>query len=334
MLSEAILKKIERFIINSLIKKHYKHPKYLRDAKNINKYIENFKASTLNLFLPDPSFHLVDSDKLLYLPRRHQILQFRSPFIPLEAFKEDFAKIPQLHYAKIHFFPVKRHNPAEKNMRAIIYFHGWGRENFIIERQYQFRIIQKAYKADIFAFELPYHHSRNTGGFSGQGFLDGDPVRTIEAFRQAICEAYYLYKILKAGYEEVGFIGVSLGGYIVAMLNLLLSEPVFSLACLVGTPFHVNLKNLYISPNIMHALSMKEVRKALILLDFSKIVLKRQNQNFYLFGGKFDSIIEPKTVLNLGKHFNSRTYIIPSGHFTFPVFLPYLVNRIVHWSKR
>ncbi|MFW9928104.1 MAG: alpha/beta fold hydrolase [Candidatus Thorarchaeota archaeon] len=328
MFSEVVVKKSEAFIINMSMKSHYRKREYVHDDETLRNYLKYFTKTPLKLFLPekDPGKKIIE--KFKNLSNNKKTISFSTPFNPVPLFKDEYSADKELKKVKVHFFPNKK----RKSKRAIIYLHGWGRDSFRFEEQFQFRIFQNAYHADIYALELPYHHSRNPRGFSGQGFLDGDPIRTIEGFRQATIEAYYLYNILKEVYENVGIIGVSLGAHIVIMFNLVLKKPIFSLACLVGSPLRENLKNLKISPNLLQILHRKEVIKILTLLDFNKITVKYVNESAYLFGGKFDIIIAPKTVINLGKHIRSKTYILPVGHFTFPLYFPLIVKRIAYWS--
>ena len=337
MLTDTFLKKVESFIINFSIKQHYKHPNYIRDSSSTEKYLNYFKHSSLKLFLPTNKNYYINTSKSTKLAANHYIIQFPTPYDPVPLFDEEFKKDKQLQIAILHYFPYKKDiNPKISN-RALIYLHGWGRGDFDIEKLFQFKIFQKSYKADIFALELPYHNSRNPNPettFSGQGFLDSDVVRTIEAFRQSTIESYVLCKFLHKIYSDVGAVGVSLGAHILTMLNMLLEDNMFSLSCLVGSPLKENIKNLKISPNLINSMENKEVVKAMSILDFNKIPIKHYNEHQYLFGGRFDSIIAPKTVMNLGRHIKSKTFIVPTGHFSFPLYFPFIVNKIARWPKK
>ncbi|MHA1983449.1 MAG: hypothetical protein ACW967_03765 [Candidatus Hodarchaeales archaeon] len=336
MLSESFLKRAESFIISLSIKQHYKQVGYIRDADSTRKYLNYFKHTSLKLFLPTTKEFKINTDNVVSLAPDHYVIQFPSPYYPVPIFEEDYKKDIPLHKAKLHYFPYNIKKRKSRSSRALMYFHGWGRGSFGVEKQFQFKLLQKAYKTDIFAIELPYHHTRNPKPlttFSGQGFLDSDVVRTIEAFRQGTIESYYLYKFLHGIYPEVGAVGVSLGAHILTMLNLLIDHNMFSLTCLVGSPMKDNIRNLKISPNMLHSIKNREVIQAMSILDFNKIEIKHYNEHQYLFGGRFDSIIAPHTVKKLGKHMKSKTFIVPTGHFTFPLYLPIIVNRIARWPK-
>ena len=336
MLLGIILKIGEPLLIATSTKNHFKEPLYDRNLEDLSKYIRYFNKLPIEFFLPNLDSLSINRKKLSTLQKESQIISFHSPFVPLPPFDVDYAKELALQIIKIHFIPLaklgtKNPNSNSKN-RAIIYLHGWGRNSFFIEQKWLFRFLKNAYQADIFALELPYHHSRNPKGFSGQGFLDADPIRTIEAFRQAVSETYYLYQLLKQNYQEIGLVGISLGAHIVTMVNLLLSKDIFSIACLVGTPLRQNLKNLTISPNLMRTLKHKEVYSALSILDFTRIKSNHSNHNFFLVGGIFDPIIDPKTVIRLGKHFNCCTYLLPTRHFSLSMLFPMITSKIAIWK--
>ena len=104
------------------------------------------------------------------------------------------------------------------------------------------------------------------------------------------------------------------------------------LAALVGAPFHMNLKNMKISPNFINSLSRPEVRDLLEILDFIKIPVQYKNRNFRLFGGMHDQLISPSSVKRLGMHLDCPTYFFPTGHFTWPVLLPRAL-KLMSWKS-
>lgn len=76
--------------------------------------------------------------------------------------------------------------------------------------------------------ELPHHMSRRPHGsvYSGEFALSGDLTRTVEAFRQAVVDARQLIQWLRSYYRiPVGIWGISLGGWIGAMLCTLSEGP-------------------------------------------------------------------------------------------------------------
>jgi hypothetical protein len=323
------LKHFETFLILNAMKSHNKRSFFTREKSSIEQYFKTLNKSDFQFSLENlPKF----SEKLMKFPiqsKKDFTFSFKTPYKPNKYFKKSFEDIKKFHDVKVNYFPYKGKIPKEKR-KALIYIHGWGKGSLITERLWHFRIFQLSYKADIFAIELPYHLSRNPGGFSGQGFLDKDPIRTVEAFKQSIIEVMFLYKGLKAIYKTIGISGISLGGHIASYVSLFINDDIFLLPCLAGTPFAQNVKNLRITPNLMNYVRKHNIDKYLEILDFRNFKAIKK-EKLFLFGGRFDSVIDSKTVLRLGKHLQCKTYIMPTGHFTFAFSLPYITTKIAKW---
>ena len=318
------LKRMEIFLVLNAMKTHNKDSFYTRDKNAIEQYFKMLTKQDLRISLdklPDfsPSFKKFPTNS-----KSNFSFTFKTPYKPNKYFQKSWDEIECCHNVKVHYFPYKKKQQSKR--KALIYIHGWGKSSLIGERLWHFRFLSR-YKTDIFAIELPYHMSRNPAGFSGQGFLDKDPVRTVEAFRQSIIETMYLYKGLKLIYDKVGLTGISLGGHIASYVGMFLSDDIFILQALAGTPFSQNIKNLRISPNLLQYVRTNQITKYLDILDYRNFKPDKK-QHSYLFGGRFDSIIDSKTVLTLGKHLHCPTYIMPTGHFTFAFSLPYIVTKI------
>jgi pimeloyl-ACP methyl ester carboxylesterase len=93
--------------------------------------------------------------------------------------------------------------------------------------------VRRFYRAglDVVLYVLPYHGTRAPGGprRSGEPFFDIDLVRTNEAFAQAIYELRALLRHVRAaGAGPVGAFGMSLGGYITALLATVEPELAFA----------------------------------------------------------------------------------------------------------
>ena len=336
---DKIFKFLEEIVIMNALKSHWKSENYLeRSKKDILEYHAEFINAGLKIFKTTQSLDILKMENILRSTNRQSIFRFQSPFKPLTTFNNIWKKEKALHQAWIHYYPNKIANQSSKSKRAIIYIHGWGRTSFRIEELWQFSLIQRELQADIFTIELPYHMHRNPKpqSFSGQGLLDGDPIRTLEGFRQAVIETETLYnglvdcKIYREG--GIGVIGVSLGAHIATMLNLLRNEEIMILAALVGSPFYKNLQKLKISPHFIKSLARPEIRSLLSVLDFNKIEVKHPNSLFRLFGAKYDQLISEDSVIQLGTHLGCPTYLWPIGHFTWPLFFPRAL-RLLPWAQ-
>ena len=321
------LKRMEIFLILNAMKSHAQKSCYTREKSSVEQYFKALSDRELEISL-DKLPEFPDLKNFPITSKANLTFSFKTPYKPNKYFKKSWEEMKKLHNVKVHFYPYKHKKTEDR--KALIYIHGWGKESLLGERLWHFRIFQLKYKADIYAIELPYHISRNPAGFSGQGFLDQDPVRTVEAFRQSIIEAMYLYKGLKQLYNQIGFAGISLGGHIVSYIGMFLKEDIFLLQCLAGTPFSYNVKRLRISPNLLTYMRNNNIEKYLQVLDYRNFTTEKK-ENAYLFGGRFDSVIDSKTVVKLGKHLECATFIMPTGHFTFAFSLPYIVTKIAKW---
>ena len=104
---------------------------------------------------------------------------------------------------------------------TIVLLHGWGGgHHWVTERTFDVPYwLRHGY--DVAAFILPYHGARAPGSGalrSGALFPSTNPVRTNEAFGQAIHDLRGLSRFLRArGSRVVGALGMSLGGYTTAL---------------------------------------------------------------------------------------------------------------------
>jgi hypothetical protein len=114
---------------------------------------------------------------------------------------------------------------------AMLCVHGYAGGNFFLERlAFEVRRFYRA-GVDVLLYVLPYHGARAVAGarHSGAYFFDVDLVRTNEAFAQAIYELRALLGYLRAaGTGPVGAFGMSLGGYITALLASVEPELAFA----------------------------------------------------------------------------------------------------------
>ncbi|MHA1450852.1 MAG: hypothetical protein ACTSP4_15705, partial [Candidatus Hodarchaeales archaeon] len=108
---------------------------------------------------------------------------------------------------------------GKKPGSALVFIHGYAENRFLFHAHSYFRFFQKIFDCDIHALELPYHFRRQPADspFSGAYFLNGNPVRMLEAIRQSIQEIILLVEQLKGEYNRVILYGISLGGHLAAL---------------------------------------------------------------------------------------------------------------------
>jgi pimeloyl-ACP methyl ester carboxylesterase len=139
-------------------------------------------------------------------------LAWRSEYEPfLPAARELHARVVENHTARARWWTSGRGRPA------IVLLHGWaGGHPWITARAFAVPYwLRHGY--DVAAFVLPYHGARAPGP-SGALFPSANPLRTNEAFGQAIFDLRALALELRArGASAVGVMGMSLGGYTAAL---------------------------------------------------------------------------------------------------------------------
>lgn len=131
------------------------------------------------------------------------------PFLP--AARELHARATENHTVHARWWTSGRGRPT------IVLLHGWkGGTPWIIARQFDVTYwLRHGY--DVAAYVLPHHGTRARGA-SGAVFPSPDPLRTNEAFGQAIFELRQLAMFVRGrGGSAVGALGMSLGGYITSL---------------------------------------------------------------------------------------------------------------------
>ncbi len=176
-----------------------------------------YSAGTLGL--PSPFFPLPDVPRTTETPAgdgplgTHAIdLTWRSDYEPFHpAARAIHGAAPENHTAYARLWTSGSGRPV------IVLLHGWGGGNprvtsVTFGAQYWMR-----HGFDVCAFTLPYHGARAPGP-SGALFPGGNPLRTNEAFGQAIFDLRALAIALRArGASAIGVFGMSLGGYTTAL---------------------------------------------------------------------------------------------------------------------
>lgn len=108
---------------------------------------------------------------------------------------------------------------VDRRRPVIICIHGYrGGFPVLDGRAFGVRRLFHSLGFDVVLATLPYHGARAPQGTSSGQLLLNDPVRTIEAFVQAVSDLRRLAAWLRAeGAPSVGVTGMSLGGYVTAL---------------------------------------------------------------------------------------------------------------------
>jgi dienelactone hydrolase len=140
-------------------------------------------------------------------------LSWDSPFVPfLPAARELYLAHRENSTAHARYWTSGPGRPT------IVLLHGWGGgTHWLTARAFDVAYWLK-HGYDVVAFVLPFHGARAPGGKSGALFPSANPLRTNEAFGQAIYDLRALSAWLRTrGATAVGAMGMSLGGYTTAL---------------------------------------------------------------------------------------------------------------------
>ncbi len=148
---------------------------------------------------------------------RVQTLRFASPFRALNpAARDQYASYTRNGTAVAQHW---RHDDGPRATLAVI--HGFGASPYLLNSAFFALpwLYGKGY--DVIMYLLPFHGSRRAHATDANGFglFSHGPVHFIEAILQAVCDfRVFLDYLRDGGVEQVGVTGLSLGGYVSALL--------------------------------------------------------------------------------------------------------------------
>jgi esterase/lipase len=238
------------------------------------------------------------------------------------------------------YFPVSRmltyrytFDDGKESTCAVLFIHGYAETTFFFHELSYFRIMRRIFKGDIFTLELPYHFHRQPtdSPFSGAYFLNGNPVRMLEAIRQSIQEMLLLTNYLKDRYDRIVIFGVSLGGHIAALTTQFMTD--VEIICALASPFifSLNPEIVPISTEIVSKLKKRRqtnwyrILYACNLKYFSPFTT---NHHTTIIGGRYDRIVHFDDVKKLSTMLDKPLFSYPGGHLSLILWLRSLLNRI------
>ncbi len=244
-----------------------------------------------------------------------------SLFEPFDSFKNQYNIYEELHTIKGEH--IKSNHRI--NSRALIFLHSFFDRSFELYKILLGNKIVNELGYDLFLLELPHHMNRQikSSPFSGAYFFSGDPVITIEAFRQSISEVSQIYNSIKNDYEEVNLMGISLGGHITMYSTII--EDSFEKYIIIQAGANLNeyIGNLGLSEffeqnskqnNITQDYDFSKMYRALNFMKYRPIV---DSHKVIISAGKYDKIIPFWSVKNLEDKFrDAKTIYYDGGNFS------------------
>ncbi|MFW9904756.1 MAG: hypothetical protein ACFFFH_10520 [Candidatus Thorarchaeota archaeon] len=313
---------IDKDLSHSLISVYTKY--YRKDPRKF--FLENFKLKTISIKWSKP------------IPHRKFVQstgQTKSSYKPLSPLFQDHKYFPVSHMLTHRY----TFDDGQESTCAVLFIHGYAETTFFFHELSYFRIMRQIFKSDIFSMELPYHFHRQPtdSPFSGAYFLNGNPVRMLEAIRQSIQEILLLTNYLKDRYNRVVLFGVSLGGHIAALSTQFLTD--VEIICALASPFIFNLnpKIVPISTEIVSQLRKRgqiNWYKILYVCNLKYFSPFTTNYHTAIIGGRFDRIVQFIKVQNLAKLLDKPLFSYPGGHLSLIFWLRSLLNLITKHNIR
>ena len=158
-----------------------------------------------------------------------EVIRFDSPFQPVHP--SQHKRYLRHGRNRVAYARMVRHRDGPRP--TIVAIHGFTAEGYLLNEW--FFALPWFYRmgCDIAFFTLPFHGPRQSqfSPFSGHGFFAGGSSRFNEAVAQAVFDFRILLRWLREeqGAEQVGVTGLSLGGFISAMLASVEKDLAFAL---------------------------------------------------------------------------------------------------------
>ncbi len=246
---------------------------------------------------------------------------FESSYEPFNTrFRKEYLRSKRNRIAHARYW---RHESGPRP--TVIMIHGFGAESYWLNEW--FMGIRQIYEVgcDVLAVTLPFHGPRQNrfSPFSGSGFFAGGLPGINEAFGHAIFDIRCFMNVLEEefGVTSMGVAGVSLGGYVSALLASVESRlqfcvpivPVASIAdlALEGEPLGTVIRHLF--KHTDH--NLEEMRRILAVtspLSYQPVIAP---ERLFVIGGAGDRLVPPKHTRLLWEHWREcRIHWFPGGH--------------------
>ncbi len=289
------------------------------------------------LFPPPPAHPYVEAREAPPVgPLRARRLRVASAHVPLV---EPMARIYRLEQEPLHMFHGRELTlTGHRTRRAVVYVHGWMESTDLATEALLAPVVAWKLDADFFHFQLPHHWHRQVAGskYNGAHFCSADLAMTCEAFRQAVLDARTLLTWVRGlgRYDEVGLMGISLGGLITQIVACLDAELPWAIPC----EAHLDFQDL-----LGHAPILTEVRDELAAfgmspadlvdfmsaLGFDRLEPAIERSRLLFVAARDDQFMRAEAMTRaLARWPGVNTLWIPGGHITALFRLPSVLGEV------
>lgn len=232
-----------------------------------------------------------------------------------------------------------------RRSRALIYIHGWMEPGGVVESFTILPVMSHGLGVDIFQMDLPFHGARKEVGdiLHGEYFWSADLVRTLEAVRQSVTDVRSLVRYLRGvGYEEVGLLGVSLGG----VVSILTACAETDLDYVMPMVAHVDLSSAVQNSPILvgmkedlerYGISMPEFNRAIERVGLQRFEPVIDKDRILIIAARDDMLLDPDRTEYLWRSWDCPPiYWFPGGHLAMIPQCVSIFNRIsehIEWTR-
>lgn len=178
-----------------------------------------------DLFPPPGSNVVVDARRSPSRRGLHDIrLTWPSGFLPhCGKVRDDYLGHRANHVCKARLL-TRRDTPLD----AVIVLHGYASGRYELDARLLFVDWLIGRDLDVAQVTLPFHASRRDRCLRWPAFISSDPRFVIEAIRQSMHDIRCLHReLVRRGARSVGVVGMSLGGYLAALLATIEAQLAF-----------------------------------------------------------------------------------------------------------
>jgi len=252
----------------------------------------------------------------------HQSFTYTSPYQPLsESFTQQYR-----NYAENHTVHAKIYHPRNAPSRAtVILLHGWTKGDYIWESRLLIPWMTTQLGCSVVGLAFPYHASRSPSQarFSGEYFLSGDMIRTLEAIRQSVIDTRSLMNWLES--EEntpIGLVGISLGAFITYLLLTTDDRPAFAVPIMGHGELVYGADDVTLLKNVNQDIQAQgidlhdnpQLTQPLTALQMQPLI---SPERILPINGLYDMIVSPQRAKVLFEAWHIPEVVwLPGGHFS------------------
>jgi pimeloyl-ACP methyl ester carboxylesterase len=268
------------------------------------------------------------------LRRERARLTFRSDYRPVNpAFAGEHARLTE---NRIVHAEVWRHRDAPARA-TVIALHGFGMGNPTVDAQVLMAPALFKSGLDVVLLTLPLHGARSPhdARVSGQLFASADVARLNEAIGQAVHDVAQLVAwVRQRNQARVGVLGLSLGGYVAALLASLLPDLDFVIPVVAPVCFG-DLAHRFMSASAHYrgqgaALTRAELRELFRVHSPLAHPPRVPRERLLIVAGRGDRIVPPEHAMWLHEHWGApRIHWFAGSHL-----LPLGRGGVLHAIRR